>query len=82
MTDGGNKRPVTAKAWQSWHSSARYLWLGAGDAVLRCGERIDTLIGPSRRAKTWLADKSEYHGGVATSKRTHATMPSFTRPTS
>lgn len=41
------------------------IWSGAGEAVLKVGERIGALIGTSLRAKTWLADKTDYHAGVS-----------------
>ncbi|HYC47901.1 MAG TPA: thiamine pyrophosphate-binding protein [Burkholderiales bacterium] len=41
------------------------IWSGAGDAVLKLGERIGGLIASSLRAKTWLADRTEYHAGVS-----------------
>ena len=50
------------------------IWSGAGDAVLRVGERIGALIGTSLRAKTWLADKTEYHAGVCGLYATRAAM--------
>jgi thiamine pyrophosphate-dependent acetolactate synthase large subunit-like protein len=53
------------------------IWSGAGDAVLKLGERIGGLIGTSLRAKTWLADKTEYHAGVSGLYATRATMQLF-----
>ena len=53
------------------------IWSGTGDAVLRLGERIGALIGTSLRAKTWLADKTEYHAGVSGPYATRATMPAL-----
>ena len=53
------------------------IWSGAGDAVLKLGERIGALIGTSLRAKTWLSDKTEYHAGVSGLYATRATMQLF-----
>ncbi|HYH43692.1 MAG TPA: thiamine pyrophosphate-binding protein [Burkholderiales bacterium] len=53
------------------------IWSDAGDAVLKLGERIGGLIGTSLRAKTWLADKTEYHAGVSGLYATKATMQLF-----
>ena len=53
------------------------IWSGAGDAVLKLGERIGALIGTSLRAKTWLADRTEYHAGVSGLYATRATMQLF-----
>lgn len=53
------------------------IWSGAGDAVLKVGERIGALIGTSLRAKTWLSDKTEYHAGVSGLYATRATMQLF-----
>src|SRR6185295_16995602 len=53
------------------------IWSGAEDAVLKLGERIGALIGTSLRAKTWLADKTEYHAGVSGLYATRATMQLF-----
>jgi acetolactate synthase-1/2/3 large subunit len=50
------------------------VWSGAGDAVLKVAERIGALIGTSLRAKTWLADKTEYHAGVCGLYATRASM--------
>ena len=41
------------------------VWSGAGDAVLKVGERIGALIGTSLRAKTFLADRTDYHAGIS-----------------
>src|SRR4030095_6376183 len=39
------------------------IWSGAGDAVLKLGERIGALIGTSLRAKTWLGGRpDDQHG--------------------
>src|SRR6185436_6814205 len=53
------------------------VWSGAGDAVLKLGERIGALIGTSLRAKTWLADKTDYHAGVSGLYATRAAMQLF-----
>src|SRR4051812_4386863 len=53
------------------------VWSGAGDAVLKLGERIGALIGTSLRAKTWLSDKTEYHAGVSGLYATRAAMQLF-----
>ena len=53
------------------------VWSGAGDAVLKLGERIGGLIATSLRAKTWLADKTEYHAGVSGLYATRAAMQLF-----
>ena len=53
------------------------IWSGAGDAVLKLGERIGALIGTSLRAKTWLSDKTEYHAGVSGLYATRSTMQLF-----
>ena len=53
------------------------IWSGAGDAVLKLGERIGALIGTSLRAKTWLSDRTEYHAGVSGLYATRATMQLF-----
>ena len=53
------------------------IWSGAGDAVLKLGERIGGLIGTSLRAKTWLADKTEYHAGVSGLYAQRAAMQLF-----
>src|SRR4051794_27461147 len=50
------------------------VWSGAGDAVLKVGERIGALIGTSLRAKTWLSDKTEYHAGICGLYATRASM--------
>ena len=46
------------------------IWSGAGEEVLKLGERVGALIATSLRAKTWLADRTDYHVG---SLRTYAT---------
>ncbi|MGH8639261.1 MAG: thiamine pyrophosphate-binding protein [Burkholderiales bacterium] len=53
------------------------IWSGADDAVLKLGNRIGGLIGTSLRAKTWLADRTEYHAGVSGLYATRATMQLF-----
>src|SRR5262249_42759978 len=53
------------------------IWSGAGDAVLKLGERIGALIGTSLRAKTWLSDKTDYHAGVSGLYATRAAMQLF-----
>ncbi len=53
------------------------IWSGAGDAVLKVGERIGGLIATSLRAKTWLADKTDYHAGVSGLYATRAAMQLF-----
>ena len=40
------------------------MWSGAGDAVIKLGERIGALVATTLRAKNWLADK-EYHAGIS-----------------
>ncbi|HEX2827401.1 MAG TPA: thiamine pyrophosphate-binding protein [Burkholderiales bacterium] len=50
------------------------VWSGAGDAVLKLGERIGGLVATSLRAKTWLSDKTEYHAGVSGLYATKASM--------
>jgi len=39
-------------------------WSGAGDAVLKLGERIGAVIATTLMAKTWLSE-SEYHVGIS-----------------
>src|SRR3954469_11488379 len=53
------------------------VWSGAGDAVLKVGERIGALIATSLRAKTWLADKTDYHAGVSGLYATRAAIQLF-----
>src|SRR5215210_4353067 len=53
------------------------IWSGAGDAVLKLGERIGGLIATSLRAKTWLADRTEYHAGVSGLYAQRAAMQLF-----
>jgi len=53
------------------------VWSGAGDAVLKVGERIGALISTSLRAKTWLADRTEYHAGISGLYATRASMELF-----
>jgi acetolactate synthase I/II/III large subunit len=53
------------------------IWSGAGDAVLKVGERIGGLIATSLRAKTWLADKTDYHAGVSGLYATRAAVQLF-----
>jgi thiamine pyrophosphate-dependent acetolactate synthase large subunit-like protein len=53
------------------------VWSGAGDAVLKLGERIGGLIATSLRAKTWLADKTDYHAGVSGLYATRAAIQLF-----
>ncbi|MGZ5259689.1 MAG: thiamine pyrophosphate-binding protein, partial [Burkholderiales bacterium] len=53
------------------------VWSGAGDAVLALSERIGALIATSLRAKTWLADRTEYHAGVSGLYATRAAMQLF-----
>jgi acetolactate synthase I/II/III large subunit len=53
------------------------IWSGADDAVLKVGERIGALIGTSLRAKTWLADRTEYHAGVSGLYAQRAAMDLF-----
>ncbi len=50
------------------------VWSGAGDAVLKVGERIGALVATSLRAKTWLSDRTEYHAGVSGLYATRAAM--------
>ena len=53
------------------------IWSGAGDAVLKVGERIGGLIATSLRAKTWLADKTDYHAGMSGLYATRAAIQLF-----
>jgi acetolactate synthase I/II/III large subunit len=53
------------------------IWSGADEAVLKVGERIGALIGTSLRAKTWLADRTEYHAGVSGLYAQRAAMDLF-----
>jgi len=49
-------------------------WSGAGEAVLRLGERIGALIATSLMARTFL-NESEWHAGIA---GTYASKPAIT----
>ncbi len=40
------------------------MWSGAGDAILKLGDRVGALIATTLRAKNWLGG-SEYHAGVS-----------------
>lgn len=40
------------------------MWSGAGEAVLKLGDRVGALIATTLRAKNWLGD-AEYHIGVS-----------------
>jgi len=40
------------------------MWSGAGDAVLRLGERIGALIATTLMAKNWLRE-ADYHAGIS-----------------
>ena len=51
-------------------------WSGAGDAVLKLGNRIGALIATSLMAKTWLSE-SEYHAGVSGTYATRTAMRLF-----
>jgi len=51
-------------------------WSGAGDAVLKLGNRIGALIATSLMAKTWLSE-SEYHVGVSGTYATRTAMRLF-----
>jgi acetolactate synthase I/II/III large subunit len=53
------------------------VWSGAGEAVLKLSERIGGLIATSLRAKTWLADRTDYHAGVSGLYATRAAMQLF-----
>jgi thiamine pyrophosphate-dependent acetolactate synthase large subunit-like protein len=53
------------------------IWSGAGDAVLAVAERIGGLVATSLRAKTWLADKTDYHAGVSGLYATRAAIQLF-----
>lgn len=52
------------------------MWSGAGEAVLKLGNRIGALIGTSLRAKNWLSD-ADYHVGVAGQYGTRMSMELF-----
>ena len=51
-------------------------WSGAGDAVLKLGNRIGALIATSLMAKTWLSE-SEYHVGVSGTYATRTAIRLF-----
>ncbi|MGZ8197856.1 MAG: thiamine pyrophosphate-binding protein [Burkholderiales bacterium] len=53
------------------------IWSGAGDAIVKLGERIGGLIATSLRAKTWLADRTDYHAGVSGLYATRAAIQLF-----
>lgn len=52
------------------------MWSGAGDAVLKLGDRIGALIGTTLRAKNWLAD-ADYHVGISGQYGTRMSMQLF-----
>ena len=52
------------------------VWSGAGEAVLRLGNRIGALIATTLMAKTWLGD-AEYHVGVSGTYGTRTAMRLF-----
>ena len=53
------------------------IWSGAGEEVLKVGERVGALIATSLRAKTWLADRTDYHAGVSGLYATRAAIQLF-----
>ena len=52
------------------------MWSGAGEAVLKLGDRIGALIATTLMAKTWLSE-AEYHVGVSGTYGTHTAMQLF-----
>ena len=52
------------------------IWSGAGDAVIKLGNRIGALIATTLRAKNWLAD-TEYHVGISGHYTTRTVMQLF-----
>ena len=52
------------------------VWSGAGDAVVKLGNRIGALIATTLMAKTWLGD-AEYHVGVSGTYGTRTAMRLF-----
>ena len=65
----GSKKPVIVVGRGA-------MWSGAGDAVLKLGERIGALIATTLRAKNWLAD-NEYHAGISGLYATHTAIQAF-----
>lgn len=52
------------------------IWSGAGDAVLKLGNRIGALIATTLMAKTWLSE-AEYHVGISGTYGTRTAMQLF-----
>ncbi|MBI1965359.1 MAG: thiamine pyrophosphate-binding protein [Betaproteobacteria bacterium] len=51
-------------------------WSGAGEAVLKLGDRIGALIATTLMAKTWLSE-AEYHVGISGTYGTRTAMQLF-----
>ncbi|MBI3069118.1 MAG: thiamine pyrophosphate-binding protein, partial [Betaproteobacteria bacterium] len=52
------------------------MWSGAGDAVLKLGNRIGALIATTLMAKTWLSE-TDYHVGISGTYGTRTAMQLF-----